>query len=106
MVNRGAEQPEERRTAMKASSYHNDKEGSQESARRASQWPAGLRATSGIKRAFSCQEGEVKEGAQQSSGGADQSSPESAEWSLVVRALVIRRVSSRQESDMYPRGRR
>ena len=58
----------------------------------------GLRATSGIKGAFSCQKGEVEdseEGAQQSSGGDDQSSFESAEWSLVVRAPLSQERASR-----------
>ena len=43
--------------------------------------PAGHRATSGVKRAFGCREGEVEECAQQCSGGADQSSLERARWS-------------------------
>ena len=42
-----------------------------------------------VSKVFNCQEGKVEETAQQSSGGADQSS-ESAEWSLVVRAVVSR----------------
>ena len=69
-------------------------------------WPVGLRTTSGVKRAFSCQEGGVEEGAQQSSGGADRSSLESAEWSLVARALVSGKVANKQESERYLRGRR
>ena len=43
-----------------------------------------------VKRPFSCQEGEVEDGAQQSSCGADQSSLESAECSFVARALISR----------------
>ena len=74
---------------MKAPSNENLKEGSQQSARRATSGQQNFERPVVSKRDFSCQEGEVKDGAQQSSGGADQSI-ESAEWSLVVRALVSR----------------
>ena len=68
--------PEKRRTAMKAPSNQNGKEGSQDNSKRA---PSDQRDIEQPVASKGRQEGEAEEGAQQSSGGADQSSLESAE---------------------------
>ena len=59
---------------------------------------------SGVKKAFSFQEDEIGEGAEQYSGGADQSSWESAEWSRRGRQSVgrVEETRERQTSEMSP----